>query len=512
MPASRRQSGRKRKAEPTAVLLVLGNQLFAKAHLPAPDRVVVFMAEDRELCTYVRHHQQKIVLFLSAMRHYAQMLRDAGYEVDYHALSDDGDEAYEDKLNVLLQARGIASLIHFEVEDKPFEQRIDAFVEAHDLDRERLPSPMFLCSREQFDDYLAQARRPFMAEFYKRERKRLDILMEHDEPVGGQWSFDTENRRKLPKKLALPDVRRQTPDDTTEQVIALVSEEFPVHPGRAEGFWFPVTRDDALGWLDDFLDQRLAAFGPYQDALTQRSQTVFHSVLTPALNLGLITPDEVVERTVAAWSERDLPLQSVEGFLRQIIGWREFIRGIYRHFSEQQESTNHWQHERGLTTAWYEGTTGIAPLDDAIHAVLELGWVHHIPRLMIFGNLMTLCEIHPGAVHDWFMEMFVDSSEWVMGPNVYGMGIFSDGGVFATKPYICGSNYLLKMSDYGKGEWCDTVDGLYWRFVARHEQDFARNPRMAMMTRMLKRLDDERRERIFAAAEEFLDTHTTARA
>jgi deoxyribodipyrimidine photolyase-related protein len=498
-------------SEPRKLLVLLGNQLFARKHLPPPQQVRVFMAEDRHLCTYVRHHQQKIVLFLSAMRHYAADLRAAGYEVDYRYLDVDGTTPYEDKLADSLDAGAVDGIVHFEIEDKPFEERFADFIQAKDLTREILPSPMFLCPRDEFAAYLEDHRRPFMADFYRRQRQRLNLLLTDDgEPVGGQWSFDTENRKKLPARLALPEVDRIAPDDITRAVIGLVETSFPSHPGSAAHFWFPVTRDQAVQWLDKFIAERLADFGPYQDALSKRSDTVFHGVLTPAMNLGLITPDEIVERVIDAWRQHDLPLQSVEGFIRQVIGWREFIRGIYRHYSEQQETTNHFGHERGLTDAWYDGSTGIAPLDDAIASLQQNGWVHHIPRLMVFGNLMTLAEIHPRAAHDWFMEMFVDSSEWVMGPNVYGMGIFSDGGIFATKPYICGSNYLLKMSDYRKGEWCDVVDGLYWRFVARHEEHFARNPRMAMMTRMLHRLDDTRRDRIFAAAEAFLAQHTTS--
>ena len=194
--------------------------------------------------------------------------------------------------------------------------------------------------------------------------------------------------------------------------------------------------------------------------------------------------------------------------MRQVIGWREFVRGIYREYSEMQEATNFWGHERELAESWYDGTTGILSLDDTIRTALALGWAHHIPRLMVLGNLMTLCEIRPQAAHRWFMEMFIDSSEWVMGPNVYGMGLFSDGGIFATKPYICGSNYLLKMSDNPKGDWCDTVDGLYWRFIDRHRRFFSENPRLALMPRALDRLDRQRRARIFAAAEAFIQQNT----
>ena len=291
-----------------------------------------------------------------------------------------------------------------------------------------------------------------------------------------------------------------------DDVISLVERVFPGHPGKASEFAWPTTRAQARAWLDDFVANRLEQFGPYEDAMTTRSRTLFHSVLSPCLNIGLLTPDEVVSRAMEH-AER-LPLQSLEGFIRQVIGWREFVRGIYREYGDEQERANFWSHERELTKAWYEGTTGIPPLDDAIRTAQRLGWTHHIPRLMVLGNLMTLCEIRPQSAHRWFMEMFVDSSEWVMGPNVYGMGLFSDGGIFATKPYICGSNYLVKMSDYGKGPWCDVIDGLYWRFIDKHREFFAGNPRLALMPRALDRLDPQRRTRIFEAAAYFLETHT----
>ncbi|MEO0973112.1 MAG: cryptochrome/photolyase family protein, partial [Pseudomonadota bacterium] len=360
---------RNAKRAPRRVLPLLGNHLFPRASLPSADTTLIFMAEDRDLCTYVRHHQQKIVLFLAAMRHQAEALREAGYTVDYHSLEDDGDTSYEDKLAACLAQERATTLVHFEVEDKPFEARLDRFVEAQSLRREVLPNPMFLCPRERFSAYLEGARRPFMAEFYKQERVRLGVLLEADDasPVGGQWSFDTDNRRKLPASQAVPALATPAQDEITAAVIELVAEEFAEHPGDAREFWFPVTRRQALAWLARFIDERLEQFGPYQDALTTRSPTVFHSVLTPALNLGLITPKDVVERVQRAYEERrDLPLQSVEGFIRQVIGWREFIRGIYRHYSEEQEARNHWGHERDFTDDWYQGTTGIPPLDDSI--------------------------------------------------------------------------------------------------------------------------------------------------
>ena len=491
------------------LLVVLGNQLFPLDSLEGLEFAGVFMAEDMGLCTYERHHQQKIVLFLAAMRHYADSLREAGFDVHYETLDAADQRPYEDKLAETIDAIGYDGIVHFEIEDKPMERRLIDFAAARKLSRKALPSPMFLCSRERFRAYAAGKKTLRMADFYKQERRRLQILVDADgAPEGGQWSFDAENRKKLPKGVEPPPAPSAAPSPHVDALIPLVRRTFADHPGDARDFAWPVTREGALQAAEDFLRHRLENFGPYEDAMTTRSDTVFHSLLSPVLNLGLVTPEELVRRALDVAREREIPMQSLEGFIRQVIGWREFVRGVYREFGEQQSRANFWSASREMTADWYEGTTAIAPLDHAIDCASRLGWTHHIPRLMVLGNLMTLCEIRPGAAHRWFMEMYVDSSEWVMGPNVYGMGLFSDGGVFATKPYICGSNYLLKMSDYPRGDWCEVVDGLYWRFIDKHRQFFAGNPRLALMPRALDRIDDERRTRIFAAAESFLERVT----
>jgi deoxyribodipyrimidine photolyase-related protein len=490
------------------LLVVLGNQLFSPDRLESCRDAVVFMAEDVGLCTYVRHHQQKIVLFLAAMRSYADELRGAGFEVRYFPL-DAGDESYEDRLAGVVTELDCRELLHFEVEDKPMEERLVDFCAQRSLERIELRSPMFLGTREDFVEFAGERPRLRMGDYYRRQRQRTGILVDTDgEPEGGKWSFDEANRKKLPKSVQPPDAEPAPRTRHVDAAIGIVERHFSDHPGRAADFWWPTTREQAGQWLRDFLDERLAQFGPYEDAISRRSDTVFHSMLSPSLNIGLLTPDEVLDAVLERHSAHNAPIESIEGFVRQVLGWREFVRGIYRVFGDEQESRNFWQHDRELTDDWYRGSTGIAPLDDAINASLRLGWAHHIQRLMVIGNLMTLCEIRPRAAWRWFMEMYVDSSEWVMGPNVFGMGIFSDGGLFATKPYICGSNYILKMSDYGKGDWCTTVDGLYWRFIDRHRGFFASNPRLALMPKALDRLDSGRRESIFAAAEAFLKRFT----
>ncbi len=504
-----------KKSMPTSKktgLLILGNQLFPPALLAPYKKLPVFMAEDYELCTYVQHHQQKIVLFLAAMREYADTLSKHGHTVDYQFFSEEETEqkqSYTQRLARFIKQHQLTALIYFEIEDHFFATRIHDFCCTQHIEQKVLQSPMFLTSRADFASHLQQYPQPRMAHFYKQQRLKHKLLLdENKQPLGGQWSLDSENRKKLPKQITLPTIQPVAWSQHTKAVVSLVETHFSEHFGQAKDFWWPVTREKALDWLQDFLKNRLINFGAYQDAISRHSFSTYHSLLSPLLNLGLITPQEIIERIKKINHQQKIPLNSLEGFTRQIIGWREFIRGIYHHFDAQQQTSNFWNHQRTLTISWYQGTTGIPPLDDAIQTAQKYGWTHHIPRLMIIGNLMNLCEIEPTQVYRWFMETHVDAADWVMGPNVYGMALFSDGGIFASKPYLCGTNYLLKMSDYSKGPWCDIVDGLYWRFIEKHQSFFASHPRLSMMVRMLGNIKPKRKQTIFAAANDFLETHT----
>jgi deoxyribodipyrimidine photolyase-related protein len=495
-----------------AVLLILGDQLFAAEHLAGWEGTPVFMAEDRGLASRTRHHRIKLAFFFAAMRGHARALKAAGYAVRYSPIDGpDADAPFETKLLSYVRGFGAKSVRVFEIEDKFFEARIAELCRREGLKLEVRRSPMFLTSRAEFAEYLARARKPFLKDFYEQSRRRLGVLVTAEgEPVGGRWSLDAENRETLPRDFEAPPAPRWALDQEAAAVAGLVDREFPEHPGAASDLWLPTTRAGWLSWLDQFIDQRLADFGPYEDALSDQHDVIAHSVLTPALNCGLLTPGEVLARTLAAARRREIPLRSLEGFVRQLIGWREFVRGVYQGHSERQDSSNHWGHRRTLASCWRDGTTGLPPVDAAIRKALRLGWTHHIERLMVLSNAMFLCETDPREAHRWFMEMFVDSADWVMGPNVYGMGQNSDGGLMTTKPYICGSNYLRKMGRYEKGEWCDVLDGLYWRFVLKHHDALVRNPRTATAARAAERLVPARREKILAAAEAFLVRATGA--
>ena len=493
------------------VLVILGNQLFPHKYLPPKDGLRVFMAEDRELCTYFKFHKHKIILFLAAMRSYAEDLRKAGYEVDYVSIDDAqfAAKSYEDKLDFYLQANAARRVLSFEIEDKFMDLRLSDLLSRLQIDREELQSPMFLTSRIDFKNYLKRFKKPFMKTFYEARRRDLNVLMDADGcPRGGKFSFDDENRSALPAKVSVPPLPKIQVSQHVSDVSQIVGRLFADHPGDVGGFWLPTTRGSALAWFDSFLRDRLEDFGPYEDALTTRHDVVFHSALSPMLNLGLLTPDEVIKGAISFSDKHNVPLNSLEGFLRQVMGWREFIRGIYQNYSERQDQENFFGHKRKLAKTWYEGRTGIPPLDDAIQKTLRLGWSHHIERLMVINCLMLISSIDPREAHRWFMEMFVDSSDWVMGPNVYGMGQFSDGGIFATKPYICGSNYILKMSDYKKGPWCEEWDGLYWKFVAEKSHVLQKNPRLSMMVAMWNKKSPDQQLKLLEAADCFMERNT----
>ncbi|MBC7658274.1 MAG: cryptochrome/photolyase family protein [Chitinophagaceae bacterium] len=495
-------------------LLILGDQLFSPAALsflkPGVKSSKVFMREDRGLATHYRYHKHKLILFFTAMRDYADELTAAGYSVHYEKLGDKPG-SYEESFEAFIVQNAIQSLEYFEIQDAFFESRIHSLIARLGLAAQSTDSPMFLTSRPMFKAYLDSGRTPFMKTFYESQRRRLKVLVDEDgKPEGGRWSFDEDNRLKLPADLIPPHPPKPPRSRHLADVMKLIDEHFADHPGESKNFWLPTNRKGARLWLDDFVQHRLKNFGPYEDALPVHSPFVFHSILTPFLNTGLLTPAEVIKAAIAGAAVEDVPLNSLEGFIRQICGWREFVRGIYQNFRIRQETTNFWDHRRKLSRHWYEGTTGVEPLDLTIQKCRQFGYAHHIERLMVVGSLMLLLEVDPHEAHRWFMEMFIDSADWVMGPNVYGMALFSDGGIFATKPYICGSNYYRKMGPFKGGEWQDGVDGLYWGFISKNRGFFAKNPRMAFILGSLNKMKPERLMTLHAAAESLRERLTIA--
>jgi len=468
------------------------------------------MSEDYELCTYEKHHKLKILLFLSAMRSYSDNLKKNKFKVEYTKIdSSDFKKNYLDKIKKIINSKKIKEITSFEVEDKFFEKKVQSFVKKNNLVWNKIKSPMFLNSREEFNDYLSKNKRPFMATFYKSTRQKLNILMKKDgNPEGGKWSFDEDNRKKLPKNTKVPKFPTINETKHTKNLKPIIEKMFKDHPGSTQDFWFATEYNDVVKLLNFFLKEKSNLFGDYEDAVDQGNNILFHSALSPYINLGLITPEFIISKTLEFHKKNKIRLNSLEGYVRQVIGWREFMRGVYQKYSDEMETKNFFKQNRKMKHSWYEGTTGLPPLDHAIKNALKYGWSHHIERLMILSNIMNLCELNPKIVYKWFMEMFVDSSDWVMVPNVYGMGLFSDGGIFATKPYICGSSYFMKMMDFKKGDWCNTMDGLYWRFINRNRSFFLKNPRLSMMVRIFDKMKPERKKLILSEAEKFINKNT----
>ena len=492
------------------LLVLLGNQLFPIDEIKKIHSNQIFMAEDYNLCTYEKHHKLKILMFLCAMREKRDELIKNHFNVFYSKISnEDFLIPYEEKLKKYIIKNKINHIKFFEIEDKFFENRMRVFSKANNLEITFYQSPMFLESREEFAKYAAEKNSLSHANFYKNIRKKLNILIDQNQmPVGGKWSFDEENRKKIPKNMQLPEKFKNSKSRYIKEITSFIIDNFSEHPGAISEVWMPLTRQEALTNLDNFVSQKFENFGSYEDAILIEDNFLFHSALSPSLNLGLITPKEIIAKVLKFIDDNDTPLNSVEGFVRQIIGWREFIRGVYHVKGEEQEKSNFFNFSNKLNDNWYSGKTGIPPLDDAINYSTLFGYTHHINRLMVISNIMTLSEIDPREVYKWFMEMYVDSSDWVMVPNVYGMGTYADGGIFSTKPYICGSNYILKMSNYKKGDWCDIVDGLYWRFVDKHFDSIKNNHRLSFMKKTLLRMSHERKNHIFKLAESFIYNNT----
>lgn len=489
--------------------IILGDCLYPNHQALDPDdETLFFMAEDYQLCTHYKYHRHKLVLFLSAMRSHSDVIREQ-WPVAYHKLSSDNQsDSYFDKLCQTLKEHNIKSLVTYEIEDHFFEGEMMKFCSEEGLDITIKASPGFVTPRETFSAYLDEAKKPFMHTFYQQQRRRMEVLVDEEgKPLHDQWSFDEDNRKKLPKDIDLPERKKFVQTQHTEEVIKLVDELFQNHPGKTENFNWATTREAALDEWTRFLSMRFEQFGPYEDAIDQEDPFLFHTVLSPYLNMGLITPQELLEEALDYAGEKDVHYPSLEGFVRQLIGWREFIRGMYHGYDTKLRG-NHFNHKRKLKSCWYDGTTGIPVLDDSINKTQTYGFTHHIERLMVLGNIMLLCEIDPDEVNRWFMEMFVDSADWVMVPNVYGMSQYADGGIFATKPYIGGGNYIRKMSHYPKGDWVDTMNGLYWRFIATNLKVFKNNPRMAMMTSTLNRMSDDKKDRLFEFADAFIERVT----
>lgn len=490
--------------------IIFPDQLSLKneALKTSSDEDLLLFYEPHDSFYEISHHKHKLVFQISALRHL----------INKHDHKNIKHEKISKKPPKLIEyLRGIRKEVHFSTVNvarpSDFKTLKDLmyFCQSSNVELNLYDDKNFITSPSDYQ-YWAKDKKSTTQEFYYRWlRKRNSILMDDAKPIGGSWNYDKENRQGISKlKSPIPERSKITTDQITLEVMIEVEEIFVNSLGDLESFNWAVTHEDASKAFNDFLNNYLENYGTFQDAINKENAFMFHSLLSPYFNAGLLDPLNCIKIVEKKYHESNgsIPLNSVEGFIRQVLGWREFIMGVYWDNMPQYQQQNFWNHKKGLAESWYTGETGIPPLDGAIKESIDLGYTHHINRLMIISNLMNLSGVDPNIIYKWFMEMYVDSSDWVMAPNVMGMGLFSDGGIFATKPYICGSSYILKMSDYPKGEWCEVMDGLYWKFIEDHKDFFLKNYRLAMMAKLLEKMDSVRKKRIFSKADEFIHQNT----
>ena len=465
----------------------------------------IYLVEEWLYFKQFNFHQQKIFFHRASMKAYQSHLLSLNIKVEY--IDSFNDLSDIRKLIAHLKSIGVDGFAYIDTTDQWLEQRMQKACEQHGVAAHKNNSPLFLLTSEENAHYFSGRKRMFQTDFYKNQRQQRNILMDTDKiPMGGKWTFDDENRLKYPKGKTPPPVHFLASNQLHDEAAQYVRQYFPDNYGNLNPqFIYPTNFADSKQWLKTFFATRFAAFGAYEDSIVTKEIFLHHGVLTPMLNVGLLTPQYVIDEALAYASAHDIPINSLEGFIRQILGWREFIRAVYELKGNEERTRNYWGFTRKIPASFWNGTTGIEPIDSTIKKILETGYCHHIERLMVLGNFMLLCEFDPNEVYRWFMEMFIDAYDWVMVPNVYGMSQFADGGLMSTKPYISGSNYLMKMSDYPKGDWQAVWDGLFWRFMHVHRDFFLRNPRLGMLVKTFDKMPEQKRQLHVNNADRFLD-------
>lgn len=484
--------------------LLFPHQLF-REHPMFGNVDELFLIEEFLFFTQYTFHKQKIAFHRASMKALESDLKCREMACRY---IDAGDG--QSDVRMLIQdlfGNTEGELHYIDSTDDWLSKRIEQQADRNGIKTHVYESPLFLNTRDDLAAFFRKDKKSFFqTTFYKQQRTKRNILLDEDgAPVGGKWSFDADNRKKYPKKQKPPAITFPESNVFRDEAVEYSEKHFAANPGDLNASpLYPVTPQEAKAWFEQFLKTRFAEFGTYEDAMVRDEWLLHHSLLTPLLNTGLLKPQVVLDQTLEYAAHHDVPLNSLEGFVRQIIGWREFIRGMYECKGSEMRTRNYWGFNRKIPASFYDGSTGIEPVDAVIKKVLNTGYCHHIERLMILGNFMLLCEFDPDEVYRWFMELFIDAYDWVMVPNVYGMSQFADGGLFATKPYISGSNYVRKMSDYPTGSWQEIWDALFWRFVAEHQVFFEKNPRLSMMIRTFDQMSDEKKSRHRHCADQFL--------
>jgi deoxyribodipyrimidine photolyase-related protein len=466
----------------------------------------IYLIEEALFFTQYSFHKQKLVFHRASMKQYAEFLSKKKKRVHY---IDSCDELSDVRSLIShLKKKSVAVIEYIDPTDDWLSRRLSGSCKKAGIKTICHPSPLFITTPEENNAFFKGRTRMFQTDYYIHQRKSRKILMEKDgKPTGGQWSFDEMNRNKFPKNEKSPRLPSCKPSAAYKSAVLYVEESFPDNYGDKEGpIIYPTSFREAKKWLHDFLTDRFEKFGEYEDAMVAAETVLHHSVLTPMLNVGLITPDYVLAACLEYATNHKVPINSTEGFVRQVVGWREFIRAVYERKGREERTRNYWGFTRSIPKSFWTAQTGIIPFDNTLRKVLATGYCHHIERLMVLGNFMLLCEFDPDEVYRWFMTLFIDAYDWVMVPNVYGMSQFADGGLMATKPYISGSNYLMKMSDFPKGDWQQTWDALFWRFMHVHRDFFMQNPRLGMLIKTFDKMPDERRRLHLEHAELFLKT------
>ncbi len=505
------------------LILVLGDQLSPKLSSlegadPRLDRVL--MCEVAAEATYVKHHKKKIVLLFAAMRHFAEELRAAGWQVDYTHLDDTTNTG---SLGAEV-TRAVARLKPQRVIiTEPGEWRLHADMASWstklDLPVEVRADTRFICAIDEFRTWARDRKQLRMEYFYRDMRRKTGLLMDGDKPAGGKWNFDHDNRKPVAAHLFMPQPARFVPDTITQAALTLVQDRFADHFGDAEPFWFAVRRTDAERAFDHFVETALPHFGDYQDAMLDGERFLYHSVVSAYLNCGLLDPLAMCRKVEAAYRERRVPLNAAEGYIRQVIGWREFVRGIYWLKMPDYEHANVLGAERPLPDFYWTAETDMTCVRAAVTQTRTDAYAHHIQRLMVTGNFALLAGISPHALHRWYLTVYADAYEWVELPNTLGMSQFADGGLLASKPYAASGAYINRMSDYCDGCRYDVkartgpdacpFNPLYWDFISRHAPALRANPRMGNMVRVYEKFDAAEKQRIAATAAAFLASLTT---
>jgi deoxyribodipyrimidine photolyase-related protein len=498
--------------------LVLGDQLnpiISSLEGADQSQDVIMMCEVLEEATYVKHHQKKLVFIFSAMRHFADELREAGFQVHYVMLDDANNSG---TIGAELK-RAVAqfqpnNIIVTEASEHRVLQAMKSWQANLGVPVDIRPDTRFLCSHQAFAKWADGRKQMRMEYFYREMRKTYSILMDGDLPIGGDWNYDADNRKPAPSSLSVPPTYHQAPDTITKAVIEMVRARFSHHFGTLDGFHYGVNRTQALLALKQFIETRLPLFGDYQDAMVQGEPWLFHSHISLYLNSGLLLPMECVQLAEQAYHQQLAPLNAVEGFIRQIVGWREYVRGVYWHSMPDYAKANALDAQRQLPDFYWTAETNMNCIKQCVTETQQHAYAHHIQRLMVLGNFALLTAMHPNEVNTWYLLVYADAYEWVELPNVSGMVLFADGGQLGSKPYAASGTYINKMSNYCKrchydvkakhGESACPFNYLYWDFLIRNQDLLARNPRMAMIYNTLNKMDDAKKKMILDDSKHFL--------